>query len=138
MNKRELELYSHKQLVEFGLIAIRNLELVDERISYADGVVRQLQADGKISMREMIMMLKPIMWINFAIPDQGWDLNMPDKEININESAFENLTRKLNEANSRIVEFENIKAGHLQIQKEMQEQIDKLKGELDEVRNKAD
>ena len=32
----------------------------------------------------------------------------------MNQQAFENLTRKLNEANSRIVEFEDIKKGHLE------------------------
>ncbi len=35
----------------------------------------------------------------------------------INQWAFENLQRKLAEANERIVEFEKIKAGHLEMLK---------------------
>jgi hypothetical protein len=40
-----------------------------------------------------------------------------DIETQINLNSFNNLQRKLAEANERIVEFESIKAGHLQVQK---------------------
>ncbi|HUM41574.1 MAG TPA: hypothetical protein PKI14_01335 [Fervidobacterium sp.] len=48
----------------------------------------------------------------------------PDITSVINEYAFANLQRKLNEANARIVEFEDIKAGHLKIQNELREKLD--------------
>ncbi len=37
----------------------------------------------------------------------------------INMDAHNNAIRKLNEANTRIVEFEDIKKGHLKVQKDM-------------------
>ena len=45
----------------------------------------------------------------------------------INEDAFVNLTRKLNEANSRIVEFEDIKRQHLEFIKIKDKEIEDLK-----------
>ncbi len=38
----------------------------------------------------------------------------------IDRSSWDNLQRKLNEANERIVEFEGIKAGHMRYQQEME------------------
>lgn len=116
------------------LIIINHVNDLNMAINKSDEHIRQLRADGKISMREMILMLKPVMWINQA--DTNFEEIKP--EINIDKWAFENLTRKLNEANARIVEFEQIKAGHLQIQKQMQEEIETLKGDLLEALNKAD
>lgn len=45
--------------------------------------------------------------------------------LKIDYDAHENLLRKLNEANSRIVEFERIKAEHLEFQKSMAEKLTK-------------
>lgn len=47
--------------------------------------------------------------------------------MQVDRWAFENLTRKLNEANTRIVEFDGIKAGHLKVQAEMQAEIERLR-----------
>lgn len=47
----------------------------------------------------------------------------------INAMAFENLQRKLKEANERIVEFDTIKKGHLEYQDQLKHEINKLRGE---------
>ena len=44
-------------------------------------------------------------------------------ENSINLQAFENLNRKLVEANERIVEFENIKKGHLEVQEKLNRKL---------------
>lgn len=46
--------------------------------------------------------------------------------IKINQDALNNSNRKLAEANARIVEFEDIKKGHLQTLKEMQNRLDQM------------
>jgi hypothetical protein len=51
----------------------------------------------------------------------------------IDYDAHQNLTRKLNEANSRIVEFEDIKKGHLKVQEDMQAENKKLREALEKI-----
>lgn len=46
-----------------------------------------------------------------------------ETEVKINSQAFENLNRKLAEANERIVEFESIKEGHKVYIKDLFQQI---------------
>lgn len=48
----------------------------------------------------------------------------------IDKQAIDNANRKLNEANSRIVEFDDIKKSHLKIQEQQNKEIEKLKKEL--------
>jgi len=52
----------------------------------------------------------------------------------LNTQAFDNLTRKLNEANSRIVEFEEIKKGHLEFVKQKDDTLKEVKSLLWEIR----
>lgn len=54
--------------------------------------------------------------------------------MQVDRWAFENLTRKLNEANTRIVEFDGIKAGHLKVQAEMQAEIERLRDAIEKAR----
>jgi hypothetical protein len=60
---------------------------------------------------------------------------MTEVEEKILRQALDNSNRKLNEANARIVEFEDIKKGHLQIQKEMKERYQELKTALEGMLN---
>lgn len=55
-------------------------------------------------------------------------------EQKMNEWAFANLTRKLNEANARIVEFEDIKKGHLELLKQKEDEIEALKDKINYLR----
>lgn len=58
-------------------------------------------------------------------------------ENNLNRQAAENGSRRLSEANERIVEFEKIKAGHLEFQKSLREENESLKETITRVNNKA-
>lgn len=53
---------------------------------------------------------------------EDYDSKLITNQINID--AHNNLIRKLNEANARIVEFEDIKKGHLKVQEDLKKQID--------------
>ncbi len=45
----------------------------------------------------------------------------------IDYDAHQNLLKALHTANERIVEFEDIKKGHLKVQKDLREQIERMK-----------
>lgn len=56
----------------------------------------------------------------------------------LNIDAHNNALRKLNEANARIVEFEDIKKGHLKVQEDMAKRIEELKAAIIDLTERAD
>lgn len=72
--------------------------------------------------RDIIRKENDSLWVENE--DLTRKLENPAQKI-INKQAHDNAIRKLNEANERIVEFEDIKKSHLKVQEELKKKLEK-------------